>query len=525
MSAAALLPVAAKWHPICELEDILPESGAAALVDGVEVAVFRVRDAVFAIGNHDPASDANVLSRGIVGDIGGEIVVASPIYKQHFSLITGRCLEEPRFAVPAYMAEVRDGLIWVRAKPLLQRRPGRKPRLVVVGNGMAAVRAIEELQRLAPQGHDITVFGAEPHGNYNRVLLSPLLSGEKRIEDIVTHSPEWYAEHGITLHRADPVTHIDRVRRCVRSGSGIEASYDRLLIATGSLPILLPVPGSGLPGVITFRVLQDVDTMLAATRARRHAVVIGGGLPGLEAASGLLQRGLNVTVVHRHPHLMEQQLDAQAADLLRAELERRGLKFKMAAEASHLCGETQVSGVGLADGSVLPADLVVMAIGVRPNIGLAMAAGLPCDRGLLVDDTMLTNDPAVYAIGECVQHRGRTFGLAAPLLEQARVSATYLAERGTRGYRASQPSTQLKVSGVHVFSAGNHRAGPGMESLVLRDPKRGIYKRLVIERDKIRGAVLYGDVSDSGWYLDLMNEGRNIHAFRDQLLFGAPQSR
>jgi len=523
LSAVVQLPIAAAWHAICALEDIAPESGAAALVDGKEVAVFRVRDAVFAIGNCDPASNANVLSRGIVGDIGGEIVVASPIYKHHFSLITGRCLEEPRFAVPAYMAEVRNGQIWVRAKPLLQRHPGRKPRLVVIGNGMAAVRAIEELRGLAPQGYDITVFGAEPHGSYNRVLLSPLLSGEKRIEDIVTHPPEWYAEHGITLHREDPVTHIDRVRRCVRSRNGIEASYDRLLIATGSLPILLPVPGSGLEGVVTFRVLQDVDTMLAAIQSRRRAVVIGGGLLGLEAASGLLQRGLNVTVVHIHPHLMEQQLDAQAADLLRGELERRGLKFKMAAETSHLCGETHVSGVGLADGSVLPADLVVMAVGVRPNIELARAAGLPCDRGLLVDDTMLTNDPAVYAIGECVQHRGKTFGVVAPLLEQARVCATYLAERGIRGYRASQPSTQLKVSGIHVFSAGNHHAGPGLESLVLRDPKRGIYKRLVIEQDKIRGAVLYGDVRDSGWYLGLMNEGRDIQAFRDQLLFGAPQ--
>jgi nitrite reductase (NADH) large subunit len=222
---------------------------------------------------------------------------------------------------------------------------------------------------------------------------------------------------------------------------------------------------------------------------------------------------------------MEQQLDAQAAGMLRGELERRGLQFKLPATTLHLCGETRVSGVGLADGSVLPADLVVVAVGVRPNIELASAAGLPCARGVLVDDTMLTNDPAIYAIGECVEHRGKTFGLVAPLLEQARVCAAYLAERGTRGYRASQLSTQLKVTGIQVFSAGNHRPGPGLESLVLRDPKRGIYKRLVIEDDKIRGAVLYGDVRDSGWYLNLMNEGRNIHALRDQLLFGAPRSQ
>ena len=529
MNAVVALPEAASWHSawhsVCALEDILPDSGAAALVGGEEVAVFRVRDAVFAIGNHDPASDANVLARGIVGDIGGEIVVASPMYKQHFSLITGRCLEEPRFTVPAYMTQIRNGQIWVRAKPALQRHSGRKPRLVVIGNGMAAIRAVEELRGLAPQAYDITVFGAEPHGSYNRVLLSPLLAGEKRIEDIVTHPPEWYVEQGITLHGADPVVHLDRVRRCVRSRNGVEASYDRLLMATGSLPIILPVPGSSLQGVVTFRDLHDVDTMLAASRTRRHAVVIGGGLLGLEAASGLLQRGLDVTVVHLHPHLMEQQLDAQAAELLRGELERRGLKFKMAVKTLQLCGETEVSGVGLADGSQLPAGLVVMAVGVQPNIELARAAGVPCDRGVLVDDTMLTFDPSIYAVGECVQHRGKTFGLVAPLWEQARVCATYLAERGARGYRASQPSTQLKVTGINVFSAGNFDAGPGSESLVLRDPKRGIYKRLVISDGKIRGAVLYGDVRDSGWYLDLMNEGRNIHAFRDELLFGAPQSR
>jgi len=423
------------------------------------------------------------------------------------------------------MVQVRNGQIWMRAKPVLQRRSARKPRLVVIGNGMAGVRAVEELWELAPQAYDITVFGAESHGGYNRVLLSPLLAGEKRIQDIVTHPPEWYHGRGITLYCADPVTHIDRVRRCVRSRGGREESYDRLLIATGSLPILLPVPGSGLQGVITFRDLQDVDAMLAASRARRRAVVIGGGLLGLEAASGLLRRSLNVTVVHIHRHLMERELDAPAAELLRGELERRGMKFRMAAETSRLYGETHVTGVGLADGSELPADLVVMAVGVRPNIELAGAAGLPCDRGLLVDDTMLTNDPAIYAIGECVQHRGKTFGLVAPLLEQARVCATYLAERGSRGYRGSPPSTQLKVTGIDVFSAGHCDARPGSESLVLRDPKRGIYKRLVIEHDKIRGAVLYGDVRDGGWYLDLMKEGRNIRSLRDELLFGPPQSR
>ncbi len=522
MNAAVARPLAPRWHPVCALEDILPESGAAALVDGAEVAVFRVRDAVYAIGNRDPACDANVLARGIVGDIGGEIVVASPMYKQHFSLLTGRCLEEPRFAVPAYIVQVRDGQIWVRAKPVPKRNSAHKPRLIVIGNGAVAMRAVEELLELAPRVYEITIFGEEPHGGRPE-MLSPQSAGSETIEDVITHPPEWYVGQGINMLSADSVAHIDRVHRCVRSRNGIVAPYDRLLIATGALPIILPIPGSDLPGVVGFRDPPDLDSMLAASDEPRHVVVIGGGLLGIEAANCLLNQRLDVTVVHPHPHLMDQQLDEQAAALLRDELERRGLKFKMAANVSQLRGKARVDAVGFADGSALAADLVVMAVGLQPNIELAKAAGLPCDRGLLVDDTMLTYDPSIYAIGECVQHRGKTFGLAAPLLEQARVCATYLAERSSRGYRGSQAARQLKVSGIDVFSAGHLAPGPGRESLVLRDPKRGIYKRLVIERDQIRGAVLYGDVRDSGWYLDLMREGRSIRGFRDELLFGAPR--
>jgi nitrite reductase (NADH) large subunit len=262
--------------------------------------------------------------------------------------------------------------------------------------------------------------------------------------------------------------------------------------------------------------------MLAAAHSHGQAIVIGGGLLGLEAANGLQQRGMSVTVVHACEHLMERQLDASAARLLRRELERRGLRFVMPAQTARVRGEGRVTGVVLADGRELRADLVVTAIGVRPNIELAQAAGLRCDRGILVDDTLLTYDPAIYAVGECVQHRGNTFGLVAPLWEQARVCAAYLAERSTRGYRCTQVSTQLKVGGIDVFSAGNYVEGPGTESLVLRDPRMGVYKRLVIERDRIRGAVLYGDVRDGNWYLDLINEGRDIRGMRDRLLFGAP---
>ena len=513
---------ASRWRHICGLDDICPESGVCALIDDQQVAVFRVRDVVYAIGNHDPASGANVLSRGIVGDLGGELVVASPIYKQHFSLITGHCVEQPELSVPVYLARTGDSQVWVRTQAVAARRAVGKRRLVVIGNGPAAMRTIEELIELAAQAYDIKVFGEEAHDTYNRVLLSPVLAGDKRSEEIVTHPPEWFTQQGIVLHSGDPILKIDRVRRRVYSRSGAEASYDRLLIATGSVPLALPVPGNDLPGVQSFRDLADVGAMLAASKTHRRAVVIGGGLLGLEAAAGLARQGMDVTVVHLCGILMERQLDTHAAGLLREELEGRGLKFCMPATTAAILGSERATGVRLADGRELQADLVVMAVGVRPNIQLAQAAGLRCDRGILVDDTLLTFDPAIYAVGECVQHRDSTFGLVAPLWDQARVCAAYLAERGVRCYGGSPLATHLKVSGIDVFSAGDFAERTGSESLVLCDPKRGVYKRLVLENNKIRGAVLYGDTQSGSWYVDLINEGRDVGALRDQLLFGGP---
>ena len=511
-----------RWQHVCSLEDIYPESGVCALIDGEQVAVFRVRDVVCAIGNRDPASRANVLARGIVGDLGGELVVASPIYKQHFSLITGRCLEEPRLSVPVYLARVSGSQVWVRARAVTARRGVGKRRLIVIGNGVAAMRTIEELIELAPQAYEIHVIGGESCDTYNRVLLSPMLAGDKRSEEIVTHPPEWFTQQDIVLHSGDPIEKIDRARRRACSSRGKEFSYDRLLIATGSVPLGLGVPGEDLPGVQSFRDFDDVGAMLAASRLYRHAVVIGGGILGLEAGAGLARQGMDVTVVHRNGILMNRQLDTCAAQLLRNELEGRGLKFCMAANTSAILGSERVTGVRLADGRELKADLVVMAIGVRPNIQLAKNAGLHCDRGILVDDTLLTFDPAIYAVGECVQHRESTYGLVAPLWDQARVCAAYLAERGVRRYHGSRPATQLKVSGIDVFSVGDLAERRGSESLVLRDAKRGVYKRLVIENNKIRGAVLYGDTRSGGWYFDLINERREVGSLRDQLLFDRP---
>jgi nitrite reductase (NADH) large subunit len=385
---------------------------------------------------------------------------------------------------------------------------------------MAGVRALEELLQLAPDLYDISVFGAEPYGNYNRILLSLLLSGEKSMEEIMLNSPEWYVRHGIALHAGDPVVAIDRRRKLVRSRQGVEQAYDRLLIATGSQPIMLPVPGRELPGVVGFRGIDDVERMLDATRMHRHAAVIGGGLLGIEAANGLSRRGMQVTLIHRSDVLLEQQLNAAAAALLGRNLQARGLTLRLNAETVSLYGNERVEGVALADGSRIDADLVVMAVGVRPEIALAKSSGLHCERGIVVDDTLQTFDPSIYAVGECVQHRRATFGLVAPVWEQARVCAAHLARCGHRRYRSAQTATKLKVTGIGVYSAGDFIGGAGTEDIVLRDPRRSIYKRLVLKDNVVIGAVLYGDVQDGGWYFELIQSATDITPFRSRLLFG-----
>jgi nitrite reductase (NADH) large subunit len=395
-----------------------------------------------------------------------------------------------------------------------------KPALVVVGNGMAGMRTVEELLKLAPDAYDITVFGAEPHGNYNRILLSPVLSGEKSVPEIMLHTRDWYRDNGITLRAGDPVVRIDRRRRVVHAQSGLQVKYDRLLLATGSRPFIVPVPGHELPGVIGFRDLQDVDTMLAAARRGGCAVVIGGGLLGLEAANGLQRRGMQVTVVHVTGSLMNQQLDPQAAALLKETLERKGLRILLDTQTAAIVGGERVEAVRFADGSVTPADLVVMAAGVRPNIALAQQAGLHCERAIVVDDTLQTYDPRVYAVGECVQHRRCTFGLVAPIWDQARVCAAHLSGAGHRRYVQQATATRLKVTGVDLYSAGDIVGGEGSEDLVLRDRRAGVYKRLVVTGNRLAGAVLYGDVQDGPWYFDLIQERSDISSIRNQLLFG-----
>jgi nitrite reductase (NADH) large subunit len=396
----------------------------------------------------------------------------------------------------------------------------QKEKLVLVGNGMAGVRTLEELLKLAPEMYDITVFGAEPHPNYNRIMLSPVLAGEKTIDDIVLNQLDWYADNGIHLNTGDPVTRIDRVARKVVTASGEEVAYDRLLIATGSSPFIIPVPGHDKVGVIGFRDIADVETMLETSRSYKKAVVIGGGLLGLEAANGLMKNGMDVTVVHLMDTLMERQLDKPAAALLKLSLEQRDLKFMMEAHTTEITGNGRVQGVKFADGSEVDADLVVMAVGIRPNTGLAQAAGIHCERGIVVSDTMQTFDPGIYAVGECVQHRGVCYGLVAPLFEQARVAANHLARLGIARYEGSVTSTKLKVTGIDLFSAGEFIEADGDETLVLQDPGAGVYKKLVLRDNRIKGTVMYGDTLDGSWYFQLLREGTDISAFRKSILFG-----
>ena len=398
----------------------------------------------------------------------------------------------------------------------------RKLRLAMVGNGMAGVRTLEELLKIAPDMYDITVFGAEPHPNYNRILLSPVLAGEMSLQDIILNDHQWYIDNGIELLLNNKVTKIDRKGRKIFAEDGSEREYDRLLLATGSTPFILPVPGKDLPGVIAYRDVADTDAMIDAAAKHKHAVVIGAGLLGLEAANGLALRGMDVTVVHIADWIMERQLDKPAADMLQKSLEKKGLKFLLPKFTAELiAGESgRVGAVKFKDGDTIPADLVVMAAGIRPNTALAESAGIHCDRGISVNDTMQTYDPRIYAVGECANHRGIAYGLVAPLFEQAKVCANHLAMYGIGSYKGSVTSTKLKVTGIDVFSAGDFSGGEGTEDIVLNDPGAGVYKRVVLKDDKLIGAVMYGDTKDGAWYFQMLKDAQDISEIRDHLLFG-----
>ncbi len=398
----------------------------------------------------------------------------------------------------------------------------KKLKLVMVGNGMAGVRTLEELLKIAPDLYDITVFGAEQYANYNRILLSPVLSGEQDFKDIMLNDVDWYEQNNITLHLGKKIVTIDRVKRIVIAEDGTQTEYDRLLMATGSVPFMLPVPGKDAKGVIAYRDIYDTNAMIEAAGKHTHAVVIGGGLLGLEAANGLMMRGMKVSVVHLPGWLMERQLDQTAAKMLQKSLEDRGLSFLLEKNTEAILSDDDghVKGIRFTDGLEIPAQLIVMAVGIRPNTALAESAGLYCNRGIVVSDTMQTYDPKIYSVGECVNHRGTVYGLVAPLFEMAKVCANHLGNFGIGRYQGSVTSTKLKVTGIDLFSAGEFMGGKDTEEIVLSDPIGGVYKKLVVKDDKLVGACLYGDTADGSWYFKLLREGKNIAEIRDTLMFG-----
>lgn len=395
-----------------------------------------------------------------------------------------------------------------------------RPRLVIVGAGMAAVRFVDELTARAPHAYDITVLGAERHRAYNRVLLSPLLAGEMSEDDLALEADTFWAERGIELRLGTRVARIDRVASSVELEGGEILSYDKLVLATGSQPIRLAVPGMDLPGVVTFRDLDDARALAAAARPGRPIAVIGGGLLGLEAAFGLARLGADVTLVHLMDRLMERQLDHRAASLLLAAMEARGVRVLLEADTARVRGDTRAEGLDLKDGLIVPADLVVCAVGVRPETRIARAAELACGRGIIVDDRLATSDPAIFALGECAEHHGISYGLVEPAYQQAHVLARRLAGDTRATYAGSLLATNLKVSGIGLFSAGDFEGRAGAHVLTYADESAGVYRKLVIEDDRLTGALLYGDTADALFYLDLIRNGTDIASQRDTLVFG-----
>ena len=394
-------------------------------------------------------------------------------------------------------------------------------RLVVVGNGMAGMRTVEELLARAPDRFDITVIGAEPEPNYNRIQLSSVLAGDKTRDDIIINAWSWYGKRGIRLMTGVAAAAIDRADHCVMLADGSAVPYDTLLLATGSRPLAPPIPGVGLPNVRAFRDMADTEAMIAAARNGRRAVVIGGGLLGLEAAWGLKRRGMAVALVHLMPTLMERQLDVAAGELLRRDLDARGITFFTNSQTEEISGEGRAEAVVLADGRRLAADLVVLAIGIRPNVELARMAKLDVNRGILVGDDTRSSDPDIFAVGECIEHNGQVFGLVAPIWDQAKVCGAQLAGDRTAVYVPPPVFTSLKITGVDVFSAGALAAADEAdEEITLHDAKLGLYKKLIVRNDRLVGAVLYGSVSDGAWYVELMRDKVDVSAIRDRLVFG-----
>ncbi|HDA7161350.1 TPA: NAD(P)/FAD-dependent oxidoreductase [Staphylococcus aureus] len=388
-----------------------------------------------------------------------------------------------------------------------------KQKLVMIGNGMAGIRTIEEILERANDLYDITVIGKEPYPNYNRIMLSNILQNKMTVEETIMNPYEWYEEHGIELITNDPVIEVDRANQSVTTANGIEVSYDKLIFATGSKAFVIPVPGSTLPSVIGWRTIDDTEQMMNIAKTKKKAIVIGGGLLGLECARGLLDQGMEVTVLHLAEWLMEMQLDRKAGNMLKADLEKQGMKFEMQANTTEILGEDDVEGVKLADGREIPADLVVMAVGIRPYTEVAKESGLDVNRGIVVNDVMQTSDSNVYAVGECAEHNGKVYGLVAPLYEQGKVLADHLTNKETNGYKGSTTFTSLKVSGCDLYSAGQIVENAEIKGIEIFNSVDNNYKKIFLKDGNVVGAVLYGDIDDGSRFYNMMKKGESTEDY------------
>ncbi|WEJ63671.1 NAD(P)/FAD-dependent oxidoreductase [Thiomicrorhabdus lithotrophica] len=394
-----------------------------------------------------------------------------------------------------------------------------KLKLIVIGSGMVGARLIERILAKSPHIYDIRVFNKEPNGGYNRIMLSPVLAGEKTIPEIMTHNHDWFKQRDIHLHAGTEIREIDSINKTVKTDLGATYQYDKLVIATGSSPFILPVPGNDLPGLVTFRDIRDVNQMIQYSKYKQKAVVIGGGLLGLEAANGLIKLGMEVTVVHSNNVLMNMQMDAVSGELLKKSLTETGMQFCMNSKTVEILGDSHVTGVKMADGRVISCDLVVLAVGIRPNTTIAKKIGLEVNRGIIVNDQLQSSNPDIYALGECVEHRGMVYGLVAPLYEQAQVLADTLSGQSA-SYQGSAISTKLKVTGINLFSAGDFHDSNDSESLVYKDISQNIYRKIVLKDNKIKGAVMFGDVTGSNWIFENLVQQNDMSAYRDTLVFG-----
>lgn len=394
-----------------------------------------------------------------------------------------------------------------------------KQKLILIGSGMVGVRFLDNLLKTAANQYEIHVFNKEPNGGYNRIMLSPVLAGEKKLADIMTHEQDWFDKQGIQFSANTEIVDIDKENQTVTSHLNEKFTYDKLVIATGSTPFILPIPGHQLPSVVAFRDIADVDCMIETAKNKKKAVVIGGGLLGLEAANGLMKRGMEVTVIHAGSVLMEVQMDEVSGGLLKDSLEAGGMHFMMSAFTAEILGEDDVTGLKFKDGTVIDTELVVMTVGIRTNTKIASKIPLEINRGIVVNDQLETSVDNIYALGECAEHRGQTYGLVAPLYEQAQVLAEVLTGNKA-SYEGSFTSTKLKVTGISLFSAGDFHDSEDSESLVYEDLPSNIYRKIVLKDNKIRGGVMFGDVTGSNWIFDKIVSQTDVSAYRDTLLFG-----